>query len=563
MFKTLPASLPGYGTHYTEPFSLRFFLIIARQFVFSPQVIASPVCRLVTCAFMVVIWLTSHNAFADSATQTSAHTATNSQPKAGARPLSITDADCIDFINQKPARVRCGFIDLPVNHDEPDKGTVTLPVLIARQTQSLSDKASDKAILIPGGGGPGASIGFGEPYLEGEYLGYYNSLRAAGFDIVILDQRGAGFAKPALRCAETSTAFIEAVDSNLSFKDALNLYHESLSTCRERLINRQIPLEDFDTWQSAQDFLAVIQHLPYNWWGTLATSYATVIAQVMEIAKPQVFDRIVLDSPVSIDFQQPFTFELTEDAVERVLSLCEITSRCTRRHSDIKSKFQQVLERARQNPYSVSIEHSKTGSEAQNAELHIDDITLLDMLMQSAYSNYTLIEIPWAIDELYKNKPHKLQLIATDYWHYNSDPSFGTALSWAIHCKERQPLEAAYLRLNPQESDSYSNKSKIAIEQESIICNEWNLPASNIATPDKPFTTKTLIIGGDLDPVISREDIKNTADNFSNKKIMILPGMGHSVWFQSECTRNNTVSFFKSQANHTLAECKDGITRFR
>ena len=177
----------------------------------------------------------------------------------------------------------------------PGTGKVTLPILIAGQTQSLSDAASDKAILIPGGGGPGASIGFGELYLEGEYLGFYDSLRAAGFDIVILDQRGAGFAKPALRCAETSIAFKEAIASNLSFKDALNIYHESLSACRERLTDQNIPLADFDTYQSAQDFLAVIGLLPYNWWGALATSYATVIAQAMEVIKPQVFDRIVLD----------------------------------------------------------------------------------------------------------------------------------------------------------------------------------------------------------------------------------------------------------------------------
>ena len=63
--------------------------------------------------------------------------------------------------------------------------------------------------------------------------------------------------------------------------------------------------------------------------------------------------------------------------------------------------------------------------------------------------------------------------------------------------------------------------------------------------------------------MISREDIKKAADNFNDKEIMILPGMGHSVWFQSECTRRNTVLFFADTANNPLTDCTDGITRFR
>lgn len=519
------------------------------QFIFPPKGIALPVHPLLICAMVVLCWLAPRQVFADTATENTANTFT----------ASMTDADCLDFINEKPLRVKCGFIDLPVNHDKPGSGNVTLPILIAGQTQTLSNTPSGKAILIPGGGGPGASIGFGELYLEGEYLSYYDSLRSAGFDIVILDQRGAGFAKPALRCAETAGAFKEAVSSKLSFNDALTVYHESLTACHKRLLDSNIPLADFDTYQSAQDYLAVIRMLPYNWWGTLATSYATVIAQAMEVIQPRVFDRIVLDSPVAIDFQRPFTFELTEASVQRVLSLCEITRRCNRRHSDIKNKFKQVLARAAEKPYIIPVENVDTG----NAELPVDDTTLLDMLMLSAYSNYTLTEIPWAIDQLYKNRPQRLKLMATDYWHYNSDTEFSTALSWTIHCKERQPLEAAYLRLHPQAVDGYSDYSKTAMEQEQVICEEWAVPVSDATVPAKPITTKTFIVAGDLDPVISREDISNAADNFTDREIMILPGTGHSVWFQSECTRRNTVVFFTDTANSVLTNCRDGITRFK
>ena len=130
------------------------------QFIFPPKGIALPVHPLLICAMVVLCWLAPRQVFADTATENTANTFT----------ASMTDADCLDFINEKPLRVKCGFIDLPVNHDKPGSGNVTLPILIAGQTQTLSNAPSGKAILIPGGGGPGASIGFGELYLEGEYL---------------------------------------------------------------------------------------------------------------------------------------------------------------------------------------------------------------------------------------------------------------------------------------------------------------------------------------------------------------------------------------------------------
>ncbi len=472
-------------------------------------------------------------------------------------------ADCIDFINDTPPRVSCGFIDLPVNHDNPAEGKITLPILIAGQTRSLSAEPSQQAILIPGGGGPGASIGFGLPYQPDEYLGIYSSLRSAGFDLVILDQRGAGFAKPALRCPETVAAFKTSVADKLSFEDSLNVYRDSLKECRNRLESQNIPLTDFDTYQSAKDYLAVMSRLPYQWWGVIATSYATVIAQEMAVQNPSIFDRIVLDSPVAIDYQRPFTFELIESSIQRILSLCEITHRCNRRYKNVKTRFREVLLRLKKSPVTVEIENYDGKNGVQKNKLQLDDITLLDILTLAAYSNYSITEIPWIIDAIYKKKYDKLKPLAAEYWHYNSDLDFSSALSWMIHCKERQPLEEDYLVSHPAEYANYSKVSKAAFTQERLICSDWHKKDTTATRQNTLITTESLIIAGDLDPVISRSDIKNAADNFTRKKITILPGTGHSVWFQSACTRENVVTFFSHNPGSAIAECKDGIRRFK
>ena len=465
--------------------------------------------------------------------------------------------------------MQCGFIDLPVNHDEPSKGKVTLPVLIAGQTRSLTATPSSKAILVPGGGGPGASIGFGLAYRSDEYLGIYDSLRTAGFDLVILDQRGAGFAKPTLNCPETVAAFKNSVAEKQTFIDSLKKYRTSLDDCRTRLVSENISLQDFNTTQSARDYLSVIDKLPYQWWGVLATSYATVIAQEMELISPSIFNRIVLDSPVAIDYQQPFTYELTISSLERILTLCEITRRCTNNYNDIKSRFHDVLNRLKQQPVFIDIIVYDNESNPRKINLKVNDSTLLDMLILVAYSNFGITEIPWIIDDLYKGRTGGLKHLTTEYWHQNSDLEFASALSWMIHCKERQPMEEAYLRNHPQSYNGYSEISKIAFDQERLICSDWTKQAakqadSSIVPKNKLITSKTLIIAGDLDPVINRDDINNTSDNFINKQVTVLPGTGHSVWFQSPCTRQNVAAFFSNNTTDAvLPECKDGLSRFR
>ncbi len=480
---------------------------------------------------------------------------------------TIQTADCTDFINERASRVRCGFIELPLNHDKPDHQTITLPVLIAGQTQTLSNDPSSQAILIPGGGGPGGPMGFGYPYSPGDYLRDYSSLRAAGFDIIIVDQRGAGYSKPHLRCAETSAAFKRSAVRSQTFKEELTGYDAAITACGNRIRTDNIDLAHFDTYQSAKDFLTIMDTLSYASWNTLATSYATVIAQAIEVLEPQRFDRIVLDSPVPIDFQQPFTVESSISSVNRILTLCEQTRHCNKRHPRVKEKFQTVLKRATEKPYSVKIKVADENQTARrNIKLIVSHTTLIDILITAAYNNYSITDIPTVIDQLHSGRVKALRQFAEDYWFSGSDLDFADALSWSIHCKERTALEEAYLRQHPDSTQQYSAESLLAMEQESKICQKLNVGTDNKIKTDKLFKTKTLILAGDLDPVISRRDISNTADNFSNVTTTIMAGMGHSVWFQSACTRKNTLKFFLSSDASTpmaLATCKDGINRFK
>ena len=102
------------------------------------------------------------------------------------------------------------------------------------------------------------------------------------------------------------------------------------------------------------------------------------------------------------------------------------------------------------------------------------------------------------------------------------------------------------------------------MQQEQLVCALWDVGTTSKLKIEKPFLPETLIITGDLDPVISREDVDNTANDFSNRQVTIIAGMGHSAWYQSACTRNNVTGFFtKDEQEFTIKQCSDGITRFK
>jgi len=480
----------------------------------------------------------------------------------------IRSAECIDFINESPALVTCGFVDLPADHDVSSSRTVSIPILIARQTRPMGlskTGSSKKAILIPGGGGPGASMGFGySGYSRGEYLEYFDSLRRAGFDIIIVDQRGAGLSKPVLRCTETTRDFKAGIVADIPLEIAVTSYQKAVAQCITRLIDQGINPADFDTYQSAKDFISIMESLPYTWWGTLATSYATAIAQAIETIKPAAFKRIVLDSPVPLDYQQPFTLESSIASMERLLTLCERTKRCNKKHSNIKQKFKTIVERAKDKPYKITIRVIDDNSQQSiNKTLIIDDITLVDILINGSYSNYYLATIPHVIDQLHNAKLESLNELLEEYWYGNTDLDFAEGLSWTVHCKERQPLETDFLKRHPEYLNYYSPRSKLIMQYEQAICAAWNVGSTKLST-DNLFSPETLIISGDLDPVINADDVNNTVNDFNNSQAINMPGMGHSAWYQSACTRQNVSRFFAvDDKNFLFKKCNDVVTRFK
>ncbi len=475
---------------------------------------------------------------------------------------TITLADCIDFINERTPLVSCGFVEVPLNHDNSDSGRISLPVVIARATGSRSG-TTDRAVFVPGGGGPGASLGFGLPYDEGEYLQAYRGLRQAGFDIVLLDQRGAGLSQPKLTCPETVNTFKSLVTRHRSTSEEIALFHQAITQCQRRLEESSISLRHFDTRQSALDFLQVMDKLPYRWWGALATSYATAIAQAMMLQKPEAFDKVVLDSPVPLDFQQPMTSERSTAAITKTLALCAREKHCNSRYPDLGVKLNAIIQRAAERPFGIKIKVYTGTGDLRRETLIVDDHTLLSILSTAVYTNAAIATLPKTINRFYQGNKQAIQEYAEEYWYQSTDSAYADGLYLSVHCKERQMLEERYMQNYPDEINTLSTDSILALNAQAEYCSSWGVHSDNRILPQAKFREPALVLAGALDPVISKKDIDNTVNDFLNIVTTIVPGAGHSVWFQSECARRYTLAFFTGvYAAPTVDTCDTELPDF-
>jgi pimeloyl-ACP methyl ester carboxylesterase len=486
---------------------------------------------------------------------------------------NFVKADCIDFINERPSRVYCGFFTMPLNHDtqinsKPAGGdsvssasgtssitggavsanTVLIPVMVARSTRGVRE-ARNAAVLIPGGGGPGAGMGFGYSYQPGEFLASYDSLRQAGIDVVIVDQRGAGFSRPRLTCSETLVAFKAMIGKVRTINEELAGYQTAISDCRNRLQQQHIDVAHFDTRQSAMDFLAIMRELDYPTWFTIATSYATTIAQAMVALQPSAFDRIVLDSPVPLHYQHPLTWERTKTAITNSIDRCVADDSCVKRYPNLAQKLEDILAIAAARPYLIKIRVYDDEGNIRIKTVVADDTTVLSILSTAVYYNEHISELPQVITGVHKGLPLSLNGFAETFWYQVTDDTYADGLNLTVHCKERQPLEESYMSANPGYHDQLSHASKLLLRSQLELCRIWRVAADADVIPRLQTDTSTLILAGGLDPVIGSEDIEHTAEYFTNVSVETMPGAGHSIWYQHECARDRVIDFLTSAAD--------------
>ena len=145
--------------------------------------------------------------------------------------------------------VRCGFLVVPEDRSQPKGHTIRLAVAIFKTPNP--NPAPDPLLVL--GGGPGEPLlATAGPMINANSFAFF----APGRDVILLDQRGAGYSQPSLNCQT----------------------NETVQACHDRLVKEGINLNAYTTLEDAADVHDLVRALGYQQVNLEGDSYSTRLA---------------------------------------------------------------------------------------------------------------------------------------------------------------------------------------------------------------------------------------------------------------------------------------------
>jgi pimeloyl-ACP methyl ester carboxylesterase len=250
--------------------------------------------------------------------------------------------------------VVCGTVTVPENYDEPDGNQIDLAFAVLEST-SLSS-APDPVIYLHGG--PGAA----ELRDLAKMSERFAPIRQSR-DVVIFDQRGAGFSNERLTCeVEYATQqddmreYVKTYNqSGGSVPEEFGVNYKIFELCLERFKEIDTDLTQYNTINNARDVVNLVSALGYDLYNLYGFSYGTQLAMEVMRQQPEGLRSVILDSVAPADLKLYENFG--QPNVEAILSLFEICASdeaCNAAYPDLPNRFKTLLSRLDNQPITTA-----------------------------------------------------------------------------------------------------------------------------------------------------------------------------------------------------------------
>ncbi len=231
----------------------------------------------------------------------------------------------------------CGYLTVPADYDNPEAGMFELAVALL---PAAGDR-TDAAPIVFLDGGPGSKTLEAMAVSAGALLESLPEDR----DIVVLDQRGAGYSRPSLDCPGLRELARDLIGKTLSLAEESRLSLEALGACRDRLVTGGIDLSLFDTAANAADVDRLRAALGHEQWDLYGVSYGTRLAQTVMRDFPSGVRRVALDSayPLEADLLASIPAS-AERAFRLLIESCAANAACNANYPDLEGMLAQAFD---------------------------------------------------------------------------------------------------------------------------------------------------------------------------------------------------------------------------
>lgn len=399
-----------------------------------------------------------------------------------------------------PSAVRCGYLIVPENR-QLDTGR-TIKVAVAVIKAQAPNPAPDPLVDLVGG--PGSSDlavngvsavthGVGPSFLWNR-------------DLILVDQRGAGFSQPSLACES----------------------YETLRVCRQRLVKRFIDLSAYNTVENAADIAGLRTALGYHEINVSGVSYGSTLALQLMRDHPQGIRSVMMNGITGPAFNA-FNDAIpnTWHGLQQIFKDCAADPSCNVRYPHLAQTFTNLLGRLQTHP-----------AHPTNAGT-LDAVTLWWWLNNYIASPANVGSTPFAIWRMARG----------DFSSYVQDQEAQQAtgarpvtagMFESMECSGDQAQSSPARIAARAQAVPIPNSVRLALIASEVAglddCAIWRVPSTPAANHTYFHSAiPTLLLPGRYEPKTSPEQAYPLAQHLGHSYVVPLPTMSHEInW--SGCT---------------------------
>ena len=408
----------------------------------------------------------------------------------------------------REARRECGWLVVAESRDHASANTIRLAVEIFR-----AKEPNGTPPLVVLHGGPGNS-GI-QLYSAGVAMSALPQHR----DVVVYDQRGAGFSEPKLCPGYESVA-----DSAYNLREAAEKdtkLREARRACISELEAKGIDRLAYNTATSASDLIDLRRTLGYVSWDIRGGSYGARLAQEAMVRDGQAIRSVVLPSPMARSFSVQAELPLsTQQAFERLFAACGLQSSCREAFPNTAQDFYAAYDELTKSPVAVP----NLRPDGRSDIVSVDGDRLVGGIRERIRRSAGLGRVPLLLHELRSgDRLRAAREVVGD--GAAPDALANRALRELVNCYDDYgPTSVATLKsANARARPPFRR----AVTRD---CEEW-LPRFSEASTRTPVRSDipTLIMTGHFDDRTPTEHARRIASTLSRAYLVEVPDEGHDA----------------------------------
>jgi pimeloyl-ACP methyl ester carboxylesterase len=404
-------------------------------------------------------------------------------------------------------KLECGWLVASEVRERPQGRTVRLAVAILRAKEPNGDPP-----LVMLHGGPGDSgLRLFTPGVSRWPLALHR-------DIVIYDQRGAGFSQPKL-CPEYRQNAARDLKTD---REKETFLKNAARRCVKSLRAQGIEPAAYNTTASGFDLVDLRHVLGYSRWDVYGGSYGARLAQEAMRRDPSGIRSVVLESPMTRGPTFGAEFGLSfQRAVEHVFADCATSLACHAVFPNVEDDFYAVYAELAKTPLAVPVERSDEGSNT----FELDSKHLVSLIHNQVIDRPARIaQLPLILSELRRGDKMRAAQTLVGYRNQPTGPgsSVSDALFWLVACFD---IPRAAYRAAQKPIDSII-RPPFRIEE--VDCKPWQ---KRFAEPSEYAPVKsdipTLILAGRFDARTPVEHARLIAASLTKAYVYEFPNESH------------------------------------